>query len=456
MKFAALQAAIGSACILFSGQPVSANHNHGHRQAHEQYARRHTHNHRSGELPAAPKVPRKVACFLPDDPDLVRVPGDVNNGFAMSPDEACEDGKWCPLACVSGKVMAQWKPNTTYTYPESMYGGLYCNNGKPEKPFKESPYCVDGTGAVKAVNKAGSVVSFCQTVLPGNEAMIIPTDVTDTTTLAVPGPSYWDGTAAHYYVNAPGVPASKGCVWGKSTEPIGNWAPYVAGANTVASGETFVKIAWNPEYLSAPLAKSTPTFGLKIECPGGGCNGMPCAIDPSKGGVNALESPDSTNGVGGANFCVVTVPQGKTANIVVFNTDGSGASSPSPKPEPTTTKVSTAAKPSSTTPSSTSTISSAPPSSSSESSVESTTTSSAAPSTTSDAFMGGVFQEQEVHGETTHYTAPTSTPANTTSTAADTATAVSATPSNEGVASDQGGSAIAGLIVALVAAAALF
>lgn len=76
------------------------------------------------------------------------------------------------------------------------YGGLYCNGGTPEKPFDSGPYCVDGTGTVKAVNKAGKIVSFCQTVLPGNEAMIIPTDVTDTVTLAVPGPDYWAGTAA--------------------------------------------------------------------------------------------------------------------------------------------------------------------------------------------------------------------------------------------------------------------
>ena len=45
-------------------------------------------------------------------------------------------------------------------------------------------------------NKAGSVVSFCQTVLPGNEAMLIPTSVEDFATLAVPDPSYWCGTAA--------------------------------------------------------------------------------------------------------------------------------------------------------------------------------------------------------------------------------------------------------------------
>jgi len=46
------------------------------------------------------------------------------------------------------------------------------------------------------VNKAGRIVSFCQTVLPGNEAMVIPTDVEDTATLAVPGPDYWANTSA--------------------------------------------------------------------------------------------------------------------------------------------------------------------------------------------------------------------------------------------------------------------
>jgi hypothetical protein len=44
----------------------------------------------------------------------------MNNGFAMSPDEPCVDGTWCPIACKPGKVMAQWKPGTTYSYPESM------------------------------------------------------------------------------------------------------------------------------------------------------------------------------------------------------------------------------------------------------------------------------------------------------------------------------------------------
>lgn len=47
-------------------------------------------------------------------------------------------------------------------------------------------------------NDAGGVVSFCQTVLPGNEAMLIPTRVEDRADLAVPGPAYWASTAAQY------------------------------------------------------------------------------------------------------------------------------------------------------------------------------------------------------------------------------------------------------------------
>lgn len=115
----------------------------------------------------------------------------------MSPDRPCKFGSYCPYACPPGQVMNQWKPGTTYTYPESMDGGLYCDHdGNIKEPFPDKPYCVDGTGTVEAVNKAGDVVSFCQTVLPGEENMIIPTDVHDTATIAVPGPSYWDSTAS--------------------------------------------------------------------------------------------------------------------------------------------------------------------------------------------------------------------------------------------------------------------
>ncbi|KAL2153384.1 hypothetical protein VTH82DRAFT_4539 [Thermothelomyces myriococcoides] len=487
MRISSFQAAIGSASVLLSAQPTSASIRHRH--AHVEFARRHLHGHghiadtRQVEeaVNATEVVARKATCTLPDHPDLVYIPGKDNNGFAMSPDQSCNDGDYCPIACVPGKVMAQWKPGTTYTYPESMYGGLYCNGGKAEKPFENRPYCVDGTGTVKAVNEAGKIVSFCQTVLPGNEAMIIPTDVTDTETLAVPGPDYWDGTAAHYYVNPPGISSAVGCVWGVITKAIGNWTPYVAGANTMANGETYVKIAWNPEYLKTPLTKIVPNYGLKIECPDGGCKGLPCTIDPSKGGINALESPVGTSGVDDANFCVVTVPKGKTANIVVFNTDSSSGgddddddenddsddendsddepeseSSPEPLPSPSKTPEPPKTTRDADVPTTTAEPSSSRPESSFTTSVLSPSTTTRSFSTsTSEAFYGGMFHEQEVHGSTvSHGTTLTTAPVKAPTTSDPAKDPVLATSKNEGAAAE-GGSAIAGLVVALVAAAAL-
>jgi hypothetical protein len=49
---------------------------------------------------------------------------------------------------------------------------------------------------VGAKNKCSKHVAICQTVLPGNEAMLIPTLVQDVATLAVPDLSYWCETAA--------------------------------------------------------------------------------------------------------------------------------------------------------------------------------------------------------------------------------------------------------------------
>jgi hypothetical protein len=64
------------------------------------------------------------------------------------------------------------------------------------KPFSDKPLCVPGVGNVKAVNTAGKTCSLCQTVLPGNEDILIPNDVVDSTILAVPDTTYWDGTSA--------------------------------------------------------------------------------------------------------------------------------------------------------------------------------------------------------------------------------------------------------------------
>ena len=204
-------------------------------------------------------------------------------------------------------------------------GGLYCDqNGNIQKPFPGKPYCQSTSSNIGVQNNAGGVVSFCQTVLPGNEAMLIPTSVTGYSSLAVPDTSYWCETAAHYYINPPGIGTDQACVWGSSSNPYGNWSPYVAGANVDTSGNTFIKLGWNPIYLepATPFRNTVPSWGVKIDCPNGGCNGLPCSIDPSQNGVNDMVGSSSI-GAGGGAFCVVTVAKGSTANFVVFNSGGS-------------------------------------------------------------------------------------------------------------------------------------
>lgn len=224
--------------------------------------------------------------------------------------------------------MNQWDPDiTSYTYPGSQYGGLYCDESGKLQKKRDGGCCYDGKGTVVAKNKAGAGVAFCQTILPGNEEMMIPTlvDGGSQETLAVPGTEYWAGTAAHYYVNPPGTSTSDACQWGSSSKAIGNWAPYVAGANMDGSQSTFVKIGWNPVYLESgsPFKNTKPSYGIRITCDDeSSCEGLPCSIDPSSQNVNEVESSQKSTG-DGASFCVVTAKNGAKANIEVFESGGS-------------------------------------------------------------------------------------------------------------------------------------
>lgn len=273
---------------------------------------------------AAPLAKRgSNTCSFPTNEGLVAVtPKSQNGGWAMSPDQQCTPGNYCPYACPPGKVMAQWDPSaTSYTYPQSQNGGLYCNkDGTVSKPFPNSDYCVDGEGSVSVNNKAKQEVAFCQTVLPGNEAMLIPTgiDAGSTEVIAVPGPNYWAGTAAHFYVNAPGISTSDACVWGSQDKAQGNWSPYVAGTNTDSKGNTYVKIGWNPIYVDA-FANQKPSFGIRVVCDNeSDCNGLQCEIDPSKTGFNGVSRSPASK-ADGASYCVVTAENSASAKIEVFS-----------------------------------------------------------------------------------------------------------------------------------------
>ncbi|CDK29744.1 unnamed protein product [Kuraishia capsulata CBS 1993] len=269
---------------------------------------------------------RSNTCAFPTDKDLVEItPKSDNAGWAMSPDQSCSSGTWCPFACPPGQLMNQWDSSvTSYSYPGSQHGGLYCNDdGELEVPYSDRDYCVDGKKTVSVKNTAGDEVAFCQTVLPGNEAMLIPTSVKagDSQVLAVPGTDYWASTSAHYYVNPPGVSTDDGCVWGSTANPYGNWSPYVAGMNMDDSGNTYVKVGWNPVYFedSSPFKDQNPSFGLKVTCDDESkCNGGSCTINPKTVGLNKVKS-DSAGESLDAAYCVITASDYGSATIEVFD-----------------------------------------------------------------------------------------------------------------------------------------
>ncbi|KYK59317.1 hypothetical protein DCS_00447 [Drechmeria coniospora] len=402
MKISSLQALAGPTAIILSAAGCDASS--GHQRLHQLERRldaQHAHGHARAHVRSegglvVEKRGGGTCAFPTNDRNLHAVTTDaMNAGWAMSPDQPCKPGSYCPYACQSGMVMAQWQPGSVYQPGSSMNGGLFCDeSGVIHKPFDDKENCVQGTGAVVAVNDANRVLSWCQTVLPGNEAMLIPTEIKakSTKVVAVPDHTYWQGTAAHYYINPPGV-GTEGCIWGDESKPVGNWSPYVAGANTVANGQTFVKIGWNPIWMNTLALKSQGAgFSLKIECPDGGCSGLPCEIDGSNTGV--VKANTAPVGAGGSAFCVVTVDKGKTANIVAY--DGSGGSvnygqvgddsasskpvDSSPAPVPTTSMQPT-------TTSTTSTPTSTPTPTPTTTSSSSSTTTYVAPTTHTTALM---------------------------------------------------------------------
>lgn len=506
MRPAALRAVVGSALLGLAAQPVLASA--AHRHAHQHYSNNHTHHHghevdETLELlkPRGRLVNRSGQCAFPEgESGLVTItPGSLNRGWAMSPDQECTAGSYCPFACEPGMVMNQWKDGTSYQYPESLDGGLYCDeSGTIQKPFPHEPYCVNGVGTVNAVNNCGDVVAFCQTVLPGNEAMLIPTSVSSSSVIAVPGPSYWDSTASHFYINPPGYSTEEACVWGTGSDAIGNWSPYVAGANQDSTGNTYVKIGYNPIY-TGDFSGIKPSFGVKIECDGD-CNGLPCSIDPSTADFGVVFSAESSTGAGGADFCVVTVPEGATANIIVFTADesagGSTESSPSssseqptsthetPKTsssasstaEPTTTSellklkvaaVTTTSSSSVPTTTSASTSSSSTTTSSTQSSSSTTTTTTTSSSSShhssttfssSTTKFGGIFHESisSTMQAFDSYTASATPSADLVDATTVAVYAAAATSKSDAVNTDQGRAASAGLVIAFVAAAMLY
>ncbi|KAJ2496070.1 hypothetical protein GGH96_006071 [Coemansia sp. RSA 1972] len=236
-------------------------------------------------------------------------PTSQNGGWAMSPNQMCKPNSWCPYACAPGYYSAQWDPSALlYNGAGSMNGGLYADaNGVLSKPNKDAAFCVRGMGNARIRNTLGQSVSACQTVYPGNEAMIIPSvaGAGGSVDLNVVPSTYWLGTSSQFYVNLRGSTAEQ-CVWGDSDKPVGNWAPYIFGGGQAKDGNTYISVQFNPLYTSAGFSVSD-AYNVEIVCDSGACNfpeGGKCKCENGKCSVD--------------NGCTVTLGAGGSASFVLY------------------------------------------------------------------------------------------------------------------------------------------
>lgn len=113
MKFE-IASSRAAALIALIASADAARHGHGHTHAHRQEAR---------SVPENASLQKKSGqCQFPSDAGLVSItPNEQNAGWAMSPNQPCLPGNYCPYACPPGQVSMQWDPlATSYTYPLSM------------------------------------------------------------------------------------------------------------------------------------------------------------------------------------------------------------------------------------------------------------------------------------------------------------------------------------------------
>lgn len=218
--------------------------------------------------------------------------------------KTCTEGYYCSYACQAGMSKTQW-PSAQPSTGESR-GGLLCKDGKLYRTNTGTDYlCEWGKQTTSAVSKVNSVISLCRTDYPGSENMDIPTRLTPGSSKpmsVVDEANYyrWQGkqTSAQYYVNNQGVDVEQGCLWGTSSDDVGNWAPVVLGSGYI-DGTTWLSISVNPNN------KNAPNYNVKIEASGSGSTiSQECKY----------ENGQLTNGNNGA--CTVAV-QG-SANFVFY------------------------------------------------------------------------------------------------------------------------------------------
>ena len=125
MRFSEQKAAVGAAIVLLAAvsEAKHSHHSvqvdsHGKRHGGHDHMRLHSSRIERREEAALEK---RDTCHFPLTAGLIAVtPNALNGGWAMSPDQPCTAGKFCPYACPPGQLMGQWDPSaTSYSYPQS-------------------------------------------------------------------------------------------------------------------------------------------------------------------------------------------------------------------------------------------------------------------------------------------------------------------------------------------------
>ncbi|OLY80444.1 putative secreted beta-glucosidase adg3 [Smittium mucronatum] len=236
-------------------------------------------------------------------------PYELNGGWAMSPNQACRRGTWCPYACAPGYYSTQWDPSANQANgPGSMNGGLYCDSfGVLRKPFPDRPYCAKGVNNANIRNTLPKPISACQTVYPGNEAMVIPSVAQpgSVTPLNVVPNTYWAGTSSQFYVNLAGSTEAQ-CIWGNPDKPVGNWGPYIFGAGQAKDGNTYISVQYNPLYSQVGF-KTANTYNVEIKCISGFCNFPEPKVCKCEKGVCSVK-----------DGCTVTLVGNAKAEFVIY------------------------------------------------------------------------------------------------------------------------------------------
>ena len=123
-----MSAVVAAMMLLLSIPSATAKHGVAHqvlerRHAHHLHKKFHSSKAEERGLAETEVIEKRTGqCQFPSDAGLVAVtPGAQNAGWAMSPDQPCKPGMYCPYACPPGQLMAQWDPSAVaYTYPLSM------------------------------------------------------------------------------------------------------------------------------------------------------------------------------------------------------------------------------------------------------------------------------------------------------------------------------------------------